>query len=284
MKRIFLISTLLLLIAGVQAQEIQKTDSTAASEKKESKFVNAMNNAGEAIVKWDTETMLDSLDQEKLPKKVTGGLFAGVNMSDFIITRAGQTMISHRRVGAELGGFIDFALTKHFAIQPQVIFTAHQNYFSAKDDEIKLVNDRLWSFGMEIPVYFLGRFGNMQQGYVQFGGGIFTHFTFASNIGTYKSTDNAQITPTGEPQGDTQETDQEKDGYSYTSLYSLHNNHFGVCATVGYECTFGMQINIQYKISLSDIAGFYSSNKGTEIANALIYPHSLSLCIGYRFK
>ena len=54
MKRIFLISTLLLLIAGVQAQEIQKTDSTAAPEKKESKFVNAMNNAGEAIVKWDT--------------------------------------------------------------------------------------------------------------------------------------------------------------------------------------------------------------------------------------
>lgn len=292
MKRIFLVSTLLLLIAGVQAQEIQISDSTVAPEKKENKFVQAMNNAGEAIVKWDTETMLDSLDQEKLPKKVTGGLFAGVNMSDFLITRSRQTMASHRRVGAELGGFIDFSLTKHFAIQPQVIFTAHQNYFSANDDTIKLANDRLWSFGMEIPVYFLGRFGNMQQGYVQFGGGIFTHFTFASNTGKYKSTDNTQMTPAGDTQGDTQGdtpgdtkvTENEKDGFNYTSLYSLHNNHFGICATVGYECTFGMQINIQYKISLSDIAGFYSTNKGTEIADALIYPHSLSLCIGYRFK
>ena len=281
MKRIFLVSTLFLLIAGVHAQEIATSDSiTTTPEKQKNGFVRAMHNAGNAIVKWDTETMLDSLDQEKLPKKVTGGLFVGANMSDFLITRAGHTMASHRRVGAELGGFIDFSLTKHFAIQPQVIFTAHQNFFSAKDDEVKLVNDRLWSFGMEIPVYFLGRFGNMQQGYVQFGGGIFTHFTFASNTGKYKSTDKVQI----DPDEDAKETQTEKDGFNYTSLYSLHNNHFGVCAMVGYECTFGMQINVQYKISLSDIAGFYSSNKGTEIADALIYPHSLSLCIGYRFK
>ena len=273
MKRLFLVSTLLLLVAGVYAQEVQPTDSINTSEKKQSSFVRAMNTVGDAVVKWDTETTLDSLDQEKLPKLVTGGLFVGGNMSDFLITRDHHTMASHRRVGAELGGFIDFTLTKHFAIQPQVIFTAHQNYFSAKDDTIRIANDRLWSFGMEIPVYFLGRFGNLQQGYVQFGGGIFTHFTFASNTGKYKSAD----TPV-------EESKIEQDGHDYSELYSLHNNHFGICAMVGYEFTFGMQINVQYKISLSDIAGFYSSNKGKEIANALIYPQSLSLCVGYRFK
>lgn len=272
MKRIFFISALLLLIAGVHAQEIQTTDSIDTQEKKQNGFVRAMNTVGHAVVKWDTETTIDSLDQEKLPKLVTGGLFIGGNMSDFLITRAHRTMASHRRFGAELGGFIDFTLTKHFAIQPQVIFTAHQNFFSAKEDTVRYANDRLWSFGMEIPVYFLGRFGNLQQGYVQFGGGIFTHFTFASNKGNYKSSDTAPTTQT------------EQDGHNYSELYSLHNNHFGICAMVGYEFTFGMQINIQYKISLSDIAGFYSSNKGKEIANALIYPHSLSLCVGYRFK
>lgn len=267
MKRLFLISALFLLIAGVQAQEVQTTDSIETQEKQPNGFVRAMHTVGDAVVKWDTETTLDSLDQEELPKLVTGGLIIGGNMSDFLITRDHHTMASHRRFGAELGGFIDFTLTKHFAIQPQIIFTAHQNYFAATD-----TTNGLWSFGMEVPVYFLGRFGNLQQGYVQFGGGIFTHFTFASNTGKYKSADSNPA-----PQ-------VEQDGHNYNELYSLHNNHFGICAMVGYEFTFGMQINVQYKISLSDIAGFYSSNKGKEIADALIYPHSLSLCLGYRFK
>ena len=268
MKRLFLVSALFLLIAGVQAQEVQTTDSIENQEKRPNGFVRVMHTVGDAVVKWDTETTLDSLDQEKLPKLVTGGLFIGGNMSDFLITRDHHTMASHHRFGMELGGFIDFTLTKHFAIQPQIMFTAHQNYFAATD-----TTNGLWSFGMEVPVYFLGRFGNLQQGYVQFGGGIFTHFTFASNVaGKYRSVDNNPA-----PQ-------VEQDGHDYSELYSLHNNHFGICAMVGYEFTFGMQINVQYKISLSDIAGFYSSNKGKEIANALIYPQSLSLCIGYRFK
>lgn len=273
MKRLFLISTLVLLTAGLYAQEaqdIQAVDSTETTEKKQNSFVRAMNTVGDAVVKWDTETTLDTLDQEKLPKLVTGGLFIGGNMSDFLITRAQYgTMASHRRIGIELGGFIDFTLSKHFAIQPQVLLTAHQNYFAATD-----TTNGLWSFGMEIPVYFLGRFGNMRQGYVQFGGGIFTHFTFASNVaGKYRSVDNNPAPP-----------QVESDGHNYNSLYSLHNNHFGICVMVGYEFTFGMQINVQYKISLSDIAGFYNEHKGTEIANALIYPQSLSLCVGYRFK
>ena len=280
MKKIIFASALLFLTLGLYAQT---TDSIAAPENKNG-FVRAMENVGDAIVKWDTETMLDSLDQEDLPKMVTGGLFIGGNMSDFLITRQGfQTMASHRRVGAELGGFIDFTLSKHFAIQPQVIFTAHQNFFADT-----VTTNRLWSFGMEIPVYFLGRFGNMKQGYVQFGGGIFTHFTFASNIGgKYKSVD--QPTPPEGQEGtavtEPEEVEEkEKDGYSYTRLYTLHNNHFGICAMVGYEFPFGLQINAQYKISLSDIAGFYNEYKGKPIADALIYPHSISLCVGYRFK
>ena len=53
---------------------------------------------------------------------------------------------------------------------------------------------------------------------------------------------------------------------------------------VGYECPFGMIINAQYKVSLSDIAGFYSEKKGTVDADALIYPQSISLHVGYRWK
>lgn len=226
-----------------------------------------MENVKQQLVEFDTERMLDSLDQENLPRIVSGGLLAGANMSNFIITRNHKPMSSYMRIGAELGGFIDFRLSKHFSIQPQVIITAQENYFAATD-----TTNHLWSFGMDIPVYFLGRFGNMTQGYIQFGGGIFTHFTLASNVpNKYRSYDDPSIPGT-------EQTDE------YSRLLTLHNNHFGVCVTVGYECTFGMQINLQYKISLSDIAGFYSEMKGQDIADALIYPQCISLSIGYRWR
>jgi hypothetical protein len=266
MKRTLIISALLFAVTGLYAQETkQKTSPT-------------LEGAAEAVVKWDTETMLDSLDQEKLPRLVSGGVFAGANMTNFIITRDHNTMASHRRVGGELGGFLDFSLSKHFSIQPQVIFTAHQNYFAATD-----TTNRLWSFGMEVPIYFLGRFGNMKQGYAQIGGGIFTHFTFASNTGKYRSVDDSSK-PIDEPKKVSNTETTTEFEYDYSRLYTLHNNHFGICLMAGYECSFGMQINLQYKISLSDIAGFYSEMKGQAIANALIYPQSISLVVGYRWK
>ena len=267
----------LLLIAcvcvGAQAQVYN--DSTAAFK-----------SASDVLTKWNTETMLDSLDQNKLPKKVTCGILAGANFNHFIINRSHQTMHSHMRIGAELGGFVDFSIVPHFTIQPQVLITAQQNHFSVADTFNIAASDttnHLWSFGIDIPIYFLGRFGNMRQGYIQFGGGIFTHFTFASNTGKYKSVDNPL--PASAParaKSKTPTTPLER--YDYSRLYTLHNNHFGLCFTVGYEFAFGMQINAYYKMSLSDIAGFYSEMKGQEIANALIMPQTFSLTIGYRFK
>ena len=239
-----------------------------SAQVKDTKLQEKLNDVKAQFVEFDTEHLLDSLDQEKLPRIVSGGLLAGANMSNFIITRNHKPMSSYMRIGAELGGFIDFRLSKHFSIQPQVLFTAQENYFATTD-----TTNHLWSFGMDIPVYFLGRFGNMTQGYIQFGGGIFTHFTFASNVANkYRSYD--------EPSG----TGEQTDGYDYSRLYTLHNNHFGVCVTVGYECTFGMQINLQYKVSLSDIAGFYTEMKGQDVADALIYPQCISLSLGYRWK
>lgn len=234
-----------------------------------------MDEAKARLEDFNTEHKLDSLDQEQLPRLVSGGLLAGVNTSNFIITRNHQTMSSYMRVGGELGGFLDFYVTKHFAVQPQVIFTAHQNYFAATD-----TTNHLWSFGAEIPIYFLGRYGSLDKGYIHFGGGIFTHFTFASNVsGKYKNVDESTATVNAQPQRVLAE-----DNYDYSRLYSLHNNHFGVCAMVGYECYFGMFINATYKVSLSDIAGFYNEMKGLEVADALIYPQSVSLNIGYRWR
>ena len=261
MKRLFLIIACILGVLNAYSQSSKE------------RFQATMIDAKEKLQEWDTETMLDSLDQKDLPKLVSGGLLAGANLSNFIITRNHKPMSSYMRIGGELGGFMDFGVSKHFAIQPQVILTAHQNYFAATDTA-----NHLWSFGLEIPVYFLGRFGNMQKGYLQFGGGIFTHFTFASNIANkFRNVDESTTTPATSPTPPT-------DPYDYSRLYSLHDNHFGICATIGYEFPIGIQINAHYKVSLSDIAGFYKENKGKEIADALIYPQSVSLGIGYRWK
>ena len=259
MKKIVLILSIAVLSLSLRAQS------------RDVKIQQSLDEAKAKLVEFNTEHMIDSLDQEKLPRLVSGGLLANANMSNFIITRNHKPMSSYMHVGGELGGFMDFRITKHFSIQPQVIFTAHQNYFAATDTA-----NHLWSFGMDIPVYFLGRFGNMEKGYIQFGGGIFTHFTFASNIrNKYKNVDESAsvttpVTPT--------------DTHDYSKLYSLHDNHFGVAVTVGYEFPIGIQINAHYKVSLSDIAGFYKEYKGQEIADALIYPQSVSLGIGYRWK
>ena len=277
MKKIFLIVVIGCMALRMSAQTQVENDSTNVVRL----------SAAEAITQWNTETMLDSLDQEKLPRKVTSGILAGANLKNFVITRDHHTMHSHMRIGAELGGFVDFSIVPHFSIQPQVLLTAQQNHFSVSDTLNISASDttnHLWSFGIDIPIYFLGRFGNMKQGYVQFGGGIFTHFTFASNTGKYKPVDNPL--PSSSPARMTAKTSEKvlPQRYDYSRLYTLHNNHFGLCFLVGYEFAFGMQINLHYKISLSDIAGFYSEMKGQDIANALILPQTFSLTIGYRFK
>lgn len=240
-----------------------------AAQTKDATIQQKLDNVKTQLEDFDTEHLLDSLDQEKLPRLVSGGLFGGGNLSNFIITRDHHTMSSYMRIGAELGGFMNFNITKHFVIEPQVILTAHQNYFKAKDQEITDVTDRLWSFGVEIPLYFLGRFGNMEKGYIQFGGGVYTHFTYLSNVRN-------KYTPWDE----TKATEESE----YKDLYQLHNNHFGVCLMVGYEFSFGMLINASYKVSFSDIATFYKQNKGQAIADALIYPQSISLSIGYHWR
>ncbi|MBQ8099875.1 MAG: PorT family protein [Paludibacteraceae bacterium] len=218
---------------------------------------------------WDTEHSLDSLDQEKLPKVVSGGLLVAANISNFIITDSYGTMSSYMRVGAEFGGFIDFRVTKHFAIQGRLMFNTMQNKFGDGRTD-----NELWSFGIDIPVYFMGRFGNLTKGYLQFGAGPFTHFNFASNVSLYTNNE-AKKTNAPAPKAPS--------GNDYSSLYALHDNHSGIAATIGYEFPMGLQIVANYNVSLSDIITYYK-NSTTTVKQAAIYPQYVSLGIGYRWK
>lgn len=215
---------------------------------------------------WLSEHMIDSLDQAQIPKIVTMGLLLNANMSNFIITtRQGaetQMISSYLRAGVELGGFMDFLVTRHFAIQGRVVFTAEQNHFGVKDS-----TNHLWSFGADIPVLFLYRLGNMDKGYFNIGAGIFAHFTFASNKGIYRNNETG-VLPSEMP----------------PFYVSLHDNHAGVIAHAGYEFPVGIQINLNYLVSLSDIFGYYKNTKGTLEGDAAFYPQRISLGVAYRWK
>ena len=147
------------------------------------------------------------------------------------------------RVGMEFGGFIDFLVARHFAIQGRIIFTAEQNLFGVGDS----IN-HLWSIGTDIPILFLYRIGSMNKGYFNIGAGIFTHFTFANNLGVYQNV----------------ETPSPLVGDADRPVYvSLHDNHAGVLTHFDYEFPIGIQINVNYMVSLTDIFGYYKNTKGT---------------------
>lgn len=212
---------------------------------------------------------LDSLDQEKIPRIVTMGVLLSGNVSNFLIsTRQGSrlnTASSYLRIGVELGGFMDFLVTRNFAIQARVVFTAEQNHFALGDSA-----NHLWSFGADIPAIFMYRVGNMRKGYWSVGGGVFAHFTFASDKGgTYSNIENATFDPVV----------SEKPFY-----FGLHDNHAGLIAHFNYEFPFGMQIGANYLISLSDIFGYYKNSKGTHYNEAAFYPQRISVGIAYRWK
>ena len=216
---------------------------------------------------WISEQRLDSLDQHQIPKIVTMGLLFNANMSHFLITERlapnwYKTSSTYLRAGMEVGGFMDFLVSRHFAIQAQLVFTAEQNQFGIQDS-----TNHLWSFGADIPVLFLYRLGNMQKGYWNVGAGIFAHFTFASNKGVYKNVE-TEVVPSETPKW----------------YVSLHDNHAGIIAHAGYEFPFGMQINFHYMISLSDIFGYYKNAQGTVESNLAFYPQRLCLGVAYRWK
>ena len=215
---------------------------------------------------WLSEHTLDSLDQRHIPKVVTMGVLCNANMSNFLITRkAGSklnTTSSYLRAGLEVGGFMDFLVVRHFAIQARLLFTAEQNQFGMNN-----VDNHLWSFGMDIPVLFLYRLGNMQRGYFNAGAGIYAHFTFASHKGNYKNNESG-IVPSEEPE----------------FYVSLHDNHAGIIAHLGYEFPVGVQINFNYMVSLSDMFGYYKTTKGTLEGDVAFYPQRLSLGVAYRWK
>jgi len=169
---------------------------------------------------------------------VDWGLKLQANASNIVLREMPDNLSSTMNIGGEFGAFIDFNISKHFFIQFNLMYFAEHTDLTSN-----VAHDKLWTLGMEIPVYAMARFGDDQKGYFYFGAGPFTEFSLWADM----SGDSGHMNPYKHVVGiDEQGEDQ----------MALSDNHSGLGVCLGYELPCGLQINGYYQNSFSDILAF----------------------------
>ena len=77
MKNIRIIGMVMLAVLSMPAMRI-------SAQVTDTKLQLKLDEVKEKMVEFDTEHMIDSLDQEKLPRLVSGGVLAGANLSNLL--------------------------------------------------------------------------------------------------------------------------------------------------------------------------------------------------------
>lgn len=215
-----------------------------------------LNTQGIGITSGDT-----TQSAPKKKKVVNGGVRLQANTSSFIMNLGfpgHENTHSLMDLGGELGGFIDFNVSRHFIIQFNLIlFAEHQRLINETE------KDRLLTLGLEIPIYLLGRYGNPEKGYVLFGGGPYTAFSLWGNMLGPSPVKNPYQHVIGQ-----QDNGEQK--------FAVSDNHSGLAVCLGYEFPGRWQINATYQVSLSNILNIHNDH-------AYCYPQKITLGVAYRF-
>lgn len=199
----------------------------------------------------------ETAQEERMPI-VNGGLKLQANASNFLLNLpSNPNLRTTMNAGAELGGFVDFNIAKHFLIQLNLMMVAEHC-----DVHNTHAQDKMLTLGLEVPVYFLGRYGNKHAGYVYFGGGPFTEFNLW-NIN--------QAHPAKSMFQHTNELVDMTD-----AVHEFGNNYSGgLAAYVGYELPCRLQFNASYMFGIS-----------SNMLQKDSYAHTQKVTFGlaYRFK
>ncbi|MGN0186892.1 MAG: hypothetical protein ACI392_04000 [Paludibacteraceae bacterium] len=198
---------------------------------------------------------------EQVRKVVTGGFKLNATLSGMLLRDVIDGLKAAPRVSGEVGGFIDFNCTKHLVVQVNLLLGAEHLFLLNGT-----IKDEMWIFGMNMPIYLLGRYEFGKRGAVQFGGGPFSTFVFRGLM--YGDSSAERTDPFRRIYSSDELTGEER--------MVLADNYSGLGITVGYEFWFGLQINVGYQCALTDI---------------LNYPHTHSYAlpqkgyvgVGYRF-
>lgn len=217
-------------------------------------------------------TLLRAQDADSLKiKPVTLGVLVQANFAgeDMYIAESGLS--AYPGFGVEIGGFMDYHLTKRLSFEVQAILGLQNGSYVSTDKDLGflfwhkrpisyLADMRLW--GLDLPIFVLYSLP-CREGAFRLGAGVFTHITFDA----WCPGDTDFITPynrvvsikeSGKPR------------------YALNDSHAGVGCQFGYEFPFGLQINLSAKFSVIDIINYESEKSYAR-------PYKLSLGLGWHF-
>ena len=217
-------------------------------------------------------TVLHAQDADSLKiRPVSLGVLVQANFAGEDMYIAEPGLSAYPGFGAEIGGFIDYHMTKRLMIEVQAIVCLQNGSYVSTDRDLGflfwhkrpvnyLADMRL--VGMDIPIFFTYAHP-VGAGNFRIGAGFFTHITFAAwcpgdkdFITPYRRI--IEIKESGKPR------------------YALNDSHAGIGGHFGYEFPFGLQINMSIKYSVLDIINYES-----KIDYA--HPYKVSLGVGWHF-
>ena len=182
-------------------------------------------------------------------QKVTGGLKANANMSNFILSDIND-LESKMKAGGSLGGFVTFDLGGKFALQPELLLNMNSSEFKNAG-----VKGDFTYWGLEAPIYLLGKID---------AGDDRVYLGVGPYIGLGLSAQNKV--------GGTKYNLYEKNEAG-DMLMQRFDFGFGAMAT--YEFNFGMFISGSYRIGV--VNALDSDSRGKML------PQTVSVGIGYKF-
>lgn len=185
---------------------------------------------------------------------VSGGIKAEATLSGFYFSEMqGVAIRNVMGGGATLGGFVDMGITSQFSIQCELLM-----HYKSSDIILNGTGNGIRYFGMEIPVYAIWRWP-VCKSRISAGIGPYTEFGLSARMKSPVGTRNLY------------EGTESDDG-----LPIFDDSNTGFALIVGYEFNSGVQINVAYKASITNMLDAYSDKVG-------VHPHALSVGIGYRF-
>lgn len=195
--------------------------------------------------------------QNEIPEKshLTGGFKTEANFSNFIMsgTSGASGTTSRNGIGATLGGFLNLNVTKHFAVQGELLY-----HYKSSDLTRNGEKNEFQYWGMEIPMYAVYQWKFKNRARVYAGLGPYTEFGFSAKV---------------KKAGRWIDLYQKNEATDMSVMFDT-NSGFGLMG--GYEFAFGLQLNVGYKVSITNVLD-------TNSASFSMFPQTVSLGIGYRF-
>lgn len=193
-------------------------------------------------------------DKEKATQKIklTGGAILEANLTNFIHSGIDKGS-SDMKMGASIGGFLNLGLSSPFSIQGEMLFHYKTSYFNWNSHAGKY---QYW--GVEIPIYAMYSWNVRSNNQLYVGIGPYTNFGLGARF---------------------KEGGQKIDVYEKeenTGLPIMKDSDTGFGIKLGYELTSGLQFNVAYKVSVTNIIDANSSS-------VKMKPQTFAFGIAYRW-